>query len=128
MALTIIDPAFPLDDARARFRAFGLAERAAGSSFFYALPERGGRFLLILHSVGRGAQIYLYPEAFGRSPGAAQWFYATLEAEGFGMGSKLGPSISLPVEDEDGMAVFWHAFDTLMRAGTVEAARADRND
>jgi len=114
MALTIRDPAVPLDGVRARFRAFGLAERPSGLSWFYALASETGRLLLILTPVGNGAQIYLYPQALGRAPGAAQWFYALLDDAGFGMGSKLGPSISLPLEDAEGMALFWDGFGRLL--------------
>jgi hypothetical protein len=114
VTLTIRDPAVPLDGIRARFRAFGLAERPSGLSWFYA-PARGeGRLLLILTAVGNGAQIYLYPQALGRAPGAAQWFYALLEEADFGLGSKLGPSISLPLEDEARMALFWDGFGRLL--------------
>lgn len=109
-----MDVAASLDAVRAHFRALGLGERPAGTSFFYLLPDGSERLLLILQSVGRGAQIYLYPEAFRRPPGAAQWFYAALEAEGFGMGSKLGPSISLDVTDDQRMAIFWSAFERLL--------------
>jgi hypothetical protein len=134
MPLPTIDPALPLDDVRARFRALGLLERATGTSFCYALPGGDERMLLILQSVGRGAQIYLYPEAFGRPAGAAQWFYALLEAKGFGMGSKLGPSISLAVDQPEQMEIFWAAFARLLdeaqpddvAATSRSPARADR--
>ncbi len=117
MTLATTDPAVPLDDVRARFRACGLAERPSGAGFVYT---RGGgaeaRMLLILQAVGRGAQIYLFPEALGRGPGAAQPFYVALEAAGFGIGSKAGPSIGLSVEDDERMTVFWTAFQQLLSA------------
>ena len=118
MTLMTADQAASLDDVRARFRAYGLVEIAAGTSYFYSLPGSAGRLLLILQSVGRGAQIYLYPEAFARPAGAAQWFYATLEAEGFAIGSKLGPSIGLDVTDGERMDAFWVAFTSLLAGET----------
>ena len=114
MTLTIRDPAVPLDGVRARFRGFGLGERPSGLSWFYALAGGTERLLLILTAVGNGAQIYLYPQALRRAPGAAQWFYALLDEAGFGMGSKLGPSISLPLEDGARMALFWDGFGRLL--------------
>ncbi len=114
MTLTTTDPAVVLDDLRVRFRSFGLEERAAGTSFFYALAGMDGRMLLVLQPFGHGAQIYLYPEALERPAGAAHWFYAALEAEGFGMGSKLGPSISLDLTNPDRMRTFWSAFGDLL--------------
>ena len=96
MTLAIRHPTVPLDRVRARFRGFGLTEREAGTSWFYAIAGVT-RPLLVLQAMGRGAQIYLYPHALGREPGAAQWFYAALDEAGFGLGSKLGPSISLPL-------------------------------
>ena len=114
MPLTRTDPAPSLDDIRARFRELGLVEEVAGTSWFYAPGDAPQRPVLVLQVVGRGAQIYLYPHALGRAPGAAQWFYAALEAAGFGMGSKLGPSISLPLEDAERMALFWGHFARLL--------------
>jgi hypothetical protein len=114
MTLAVTDPAVPLDGIRDRFRALGLLERSAGTSFFYSPVGGGGRMLLVLQPFGYGAQIYLYPEALGRADGAAQWFYALLEGEGFGMGSKAGPSISLPLGDAARMATFWTAFERLL--------------
>jgi hypothetical protein len=76
--------------------------------------------LLVLQPFGYGAQIYLYPEALRRADGAAQWFYALLEREGFGMGSKAGPSISLPLGDTARMAMFWAAFERLICEGDDE--------
>jgi hypothetical protein len=113
MALTFHDPPVPLDDVRGRFRGLGLTEQEAGTSWFYALAG-AGRPLLVLQAVGRGAQIYLYPHALGREPGAAQWFYAALDEAGFGLGSKLGPSISLPLEDAERMTFFWDGFARLL--------------
>jgi hypothetical protein len=98
MPLPTLDPAPSLDATRARFRALGLKERAAGTSFFYLLPDADARILLVLQPFGSGAQICLYPEGLRRTAGAVQWFYARIEDEGFGMGSKLDPSISLPVD------------------------------
>jgi hypothetical protein len=115
MPLPTVDPAPSLDAIRARFRAFGLQERTAGTSFFYLMPDADARILLILQPFGAGAQIYLYPEALARSAGATQWFYAWLENEGFGMGSKLGPSISLPVDRPTLMEVSWTGFDQLFK-------------
>jgi hypothetical protein len=77
------------------------------------MPDAGARILLVLQPFGAGAQIYLYPEALRRRAGAVQWFYARLEAEGFGMGSKLGPSISLPVDQPARMDVFWAGFEQM---------------
>jgi hypothetical protein len=114
MTLAVAEPVVPIEPVRARFRALGLAELPAGASWFYALPEPPGRLLLVLQAMGRGAQIHLYPHALGRAPGAAQWFYARLEADGFGMGSKAGPSISLALDDEGRMATFWDAFARLI--------------
>jgi len=115
MALAIMEPSIPLlGPVRERFRSLGLREQAAGTSFFYVLPAGDGRPLLILQPFGYGAQIYLYPEALDRPAGAAQWFYALLEADGFGMGSKAGPSISLALERPDSMATFWRAFERLL--------------
>ena len=123
MSLAVTDLARPLDDVRARFRDLGLEERPAGTSWFYALAD--GRLLLILSPMGRGAQVYLYPQALGRPPGSAQWLYAALEAADFGMGSKLGPSIGLPLEDEARMALFWSGFARLL-AGDGGAGTASR--
>ena len=114
MTLTIADPAVPLDEVRVRFCAFGLAERQSGTSWFYALPTAPDRPLLLLSPMGRGAQIYLYPQALGRVAGAAQWFYAALDDASFSFGSKLGPSISLPLDDCDRMALFWAGFNQLL--------------
>lgn len=119
MTLTVIEPRVPLAPLRTRLRELGLTERQAGTSYFYAAGD-GGRMLLVLQPFGYGAQVYLYPEALGRVEGAAQWFYALLEAEGFGMGSKAGPSISLPLADAARMATFWTAFERLVR-GPEEA-------
>lgn len=94
-------------------------------SFFYSLPNRDSRLLLILQSVGRGAQIYLYPEAFARPAGSSQWFYALLEEAGFGMGSKLGPSISLAIDQPSQMELFWAAFTQLL-SGAPRAAGQTR--
>lgn len=117
MPLPTTDPALPLDDTRARFRAYGLVESYRGTTHIYSVSGAGTtRMLLALQSVGRGAQIYLFPEALNRMPGAAQPFYTTLEAAGFGMGSKLGPSINLALEDEARTHIFWLAFDRLMHA------------
>lgn len=113
MPLPTVDPAPSLDAMRARFRAFGLRERSAGTSFFYLMPDAGARILLVLQPFGAGAQIYLYPEALRRRAGAVQWFYDWLETEGFGMGSKLGPSISLPVDQPARMDVFWAGFEQM---------------
>jgi hypothetical protein len=118
MALQVRDPGVPLDDLRLRFRAFGLTEQSAGTSYFYRLPDDAGRMLLILQAAGRGAQIYLYPEALGRPPGAVQWFYALLERQGFGMGSKAGPSITLALNQPSLMDTFWQAFGRLLRGAT----------
>src|SRR5437870_2664862 len=115
MALTWNYPAVSLEETRARFRAFGLLERASGESFLYGPAQSPGRMLLILTPQGLGAQIYLFPEALARAPGVAQPFYAALEAAGFGMGSKLGPSIALNIGDEARMATFWEEFGRLMR-------------
>ena len=118
MPLPTTDPALPLDTIRATFRAHGLAERRSGGSYVYTLADDPrARMLLILQSVGRGAQLYLFPEALRRAGGAAQPFYAALEAAGFGMGSKLGPSISLDVADAAQMTIFWAAFGRLLRDG-----------
>ena len=122
MTLTIRDPAVPLDGVRARFRGFGLGERPSGLSWFYALAGGTERLLLILTAVGNGAQIYLYPQALRRAPGAAQWFYALLDEADFGLGSKLGPSISLPLEDEARMALFWDGFGRLLAGDTPAEA------
>ena len=123
MSFALSDPAPSLDAIRARFRGLGLVETATGTSWFYAAPDTPHRLLLVLQAVGRGMQIYLYPRALGRAPGAAQWFYATLEEAGFGMGSKLGPSISLPVDDGERMALFWDRFALLLAGGSlIEAA------
>jgi hypothetical protein len=115
MALTWNYPVVSLEETRARFRAFGLLERASGESFLYRPSEAPGRMLLILTPQGLGAQIYLFPEALARAPGAAQPFYAALEAAGFGMGSKLGPSIGLDITNQARMAIFWEEFGRLMR-------------
>jgi hypothetical protein len=121
MPLPTVDPAPSLDAMRARFRAFGLKERVAGTSFFYLMPDADARILLVLQPFGAGAQIYLYPEALRRPAGAVQWFYARLEGEGFGMGSKLGPSISLPVDRPALMDVFWTGFEQLFKYGERES-------
>jgi hypothetical protein len=124
MALAITDPAVPLDAIRAGFRDRGLHETVAGTSFVYSLDsDPHGRMALILQAVGRGAQIYLFPEAFGRAPGFAQPFYAALDSAGFGMGSKAGPSISLDVDDSDRMAVFWQAWSHYLAIDAVERDR-----
>ena len=123
MPFDLTDPAPPLDAVRARFLDLGLVEKAAGTSWFYAPGDDPSRLLLVLQVVGRGAQVYLYPQALGRAPGAAQWFYAALETAGFGMGSKLGPSISLPLEDAGRMALFWDGFARLL-AGESPAGAA----
>jgi len=114
MPLTRTDPSPSLDDSRARFRDLGLVEEATGTSWFYARGDARQRPLLVLQAVGSGAQIYLYPHALKRAPGAAEWFYAALEEAGFGMGSKLGPSISLPLDDAERMALFWDHFARLL--------------
>jgi hypothetical protein len=115
MALTWNHPAVSLEETRARFRGFGLLEQVSGESFLYGPADAPGRMLLILTPQGLGAQIYLFPEALARAPGAAQPFYAALEAAGFGMGSKLGPSIGLAILDEERMTIFWEEFGRLMR-------------
>jgi hypothetical protein len=114
MSLPTVDPAPSLGAIRTRFRTFGLVERPLGTSLFYLMPNDAARMLLVLQPIGTGAQIYLYPEALGRVAGAAQWFYARLEREGFGMGSKLGPSISLPLDQPASMDVFWRGFEQLL--------------
>ena len=121
MTLRVMEPKVPLDGIRARLRSLGLLEQAAGTSFLYRLSEPEQRILLILHATGGAAQVYLYPQALGRAPGSTQWFYAALEAAGFGMGSKAGPSIALPLTDAALMDVFWtHCARLLAGDGSVE--------
>lgn len=115
MTLNMAFPVLPLEETRARFRASGLTESCHGTTYAYALTRTGReRMLLVLQSVGYGAQIYLFPEALARPRGAAQPFYAALEAAGFGIGSKLGPSIGFNVRDDAMMATFWQAFEQLL--------------
>jgi hypothetical protein len=115
MTLRTAPPALSLDETRARFRAFGLRERVAGTSVLYAPPGGPAEALfLVLNGSGTGAQIYLYPDTLHRPPGWAQPFYRTLDEAGFGMGSKLGPSITLEPADPERMAFFWAAFAALM--------------
>ena len=120
MSVRVVEPAVPLDGVRGRLRSLGLLEQAAGTSFLYRLSEPEWRILLILHATGRNAQVYLYPQALGRAPGSTQWFYAALEAAGFGMGSKAGPSITLPLADAALLDVFWTQLARLL-AGDVTA-------
>lgn len=115
MTLTRSDVGPSLEAVRSRLCGHGLHEGFVGTSYLYSVGEGlAARLLLVLHAVGTGAQVYLFPEALARTPGAAQPFYAALEAAGFGMGSKLGPSISLPLADEQRMHYFWSAFALLM--------------
>lgn len=115
MTLNVALPDVPLEETRARFRANGLAETYRGATYVYSLARDGReQMLLVLQAVGYGAQIYLFPEALALPRGAAQPFYAALEAAGFGMGSKLGPSISFNVRDPAMMATFWQAFERLL--------------
>jgi hypothetical protein len=115
MAMLTPPPVADLAPLRARFRAAGLVEQAVGLSWLYTYPP-DGRAALILSAAGRSAQLYLFPEAF---PGPAQPFYAALDRAGFGMGSKLGPSISFDPADPERLAFFWHGFAGLL--GTPES-------
>jgi hypothetical protein len=67
---------------------------------------------------GRLRALRLVEQASGTS-----WSYAALEEAGFGMGSKLGPSISLPLEDAERMALLRDGFARL-QAGESPAEAA----
>lgn len=91
------------DELRALLRSFGLSERESAGVYVYRL---GPRQVATLRGSMRSATLYLYPDALGRGPGVASTFYRTLDLAGLGMGSKLGPSVDLSLENREHVALF----------------------
>ncbi len=100
---------------RALLRSLGLVEEATTGAFVYWCPHPGGRFrqFATLHVRGRGATVYLYPDALGREPGFATRFYLLLDEAGLGMGSKAGPSIGIDLDDPAQVRAFAEGLRTL---------------
>ncbi len=90
------------DDFRRFLCSLGLDEQASGGCYLYAFshPADGWRQFATVSCTMRQVTIYLYPDALGRDPGHAGRFYRTLDDAGFGMGSKLGPSIAFSLDNE----------------------------
>jgi hypothetical protein len=59
-----------------------------------------------LHAGLQAATVYLYPDALGRAAGHSSAFYRMLDDAGFGMGSKLGPSIGINLDDARQLRLF----------------------
>ena len=115
------------DEVRALLRSFGLSESEAAGVYVYRL---GARQVATLRGSMHSATLYLYPDALGRGAGVASSFYRTLDLAGLGMGSKLGPSVDLDLENAAHVALFREKLTALFTpaappSGLTAAARAD---
>ena len=99
-------------DASANLRAFlrslGLIEQPSGDCFLFLWRQPGGvtRQFATLHAGLHSVTVYLYPDALGRYVGHASAFYRMLDDAGLGMGSKLGPSIGINLDDVRQLRLF----------------------
>lgn len=116
----VFEIAGPLVAVRTEFRALGLIEAAVGPAFEYHVRRgaAGTALFATLHLQGHSATIYLYPDALGGRPGVATGFYLRLDEAGFGLGSKLGPSISFDPEDAAQRGMFFTGLRAVLRAAS----------
>jgi hypothetical protein len=103
-----LNESLEFDELRAFVRGLGLVEEALEGGYIYSCAGPRGEMhrFLTLHG-GRGrATVYLYPDALGRPAGHATAFYLRLDAAGFDLGSKLGPSIGIDLTDDARLQLF----------------------
>jgi len=101
---------------RAFLRSLGLEERPCGDTYLYYVSGAAGaaRQLATLHGALRTATIYLYADALGQQNGYGDGFYRTVEDAGLGMGSKLGPSVAMGLDQPRQLATFRAAMTALL--------------
>jgi hypothetical protein len=102
------DPPDASEDLRAFLRSLGLIEQPSADCFLFLWRQPGGvtRQFATLHTGLHSVTVYLYPDALGRAAGHASAFYRILDDAGVGMGSKLGPSIGINLDDVRQLRLF----------------------
>jgi hypothetical protein len=105
------------DRLRDFVRGLGFVEEALDGGYIYSCTGTGGsmRRFMTLHGGRSHATVYLYPDALGRPPGHATAFYLALDAAGFDLGSKLGPSIGFDLTDETRVRFFREELARIVR-------------